>query len=165
MQPGSTRRRMNQSLATELPCQARFQALAESRRHIKRTAIADQADNIASPVQNGSAVFARLEMFVHSLAERRLRVVVDIVRQFPPNLNATDLYGGHVTRVSLSSNSRLRCSMPVESGRQCIAYLQSYPKQSGPTDGLWCPEGIARRLGYCSANGLPFKLYSVALPK
>ena len=112
VQPGSTRRRMNQSLATELPCQARFQALAESRRHIKRTAIADQADNIASPIQNGNAVFARLEMFVHSLAERRFGLVVNIVRQFPPNLNATDLYGGHPTRVSLSSNSRLRCSMP-----------------------------------------------------
>jgi hypothetical protein len=101
-----------QILAAELPCQSRLQALAESYGHIKRTAVADQADNIASPVQNGNAVFARLEMLVHSLAERRLDVVVDIVRQFPPNLNATDLYGGHVTRVSLSSNSRLRCSMP-----------------------------------------------------
>src|SRR5271156_787403 len=101
-----------QILAAELPYQARLQALAKSCGHIKRTAIADQADNIASPIQNGNAVFARLEMFVHSLAKCRLDVVVDIVRQFPPNLNATDLYGGHVTRVSLSSNSRLRCSMP-----------------------------------------------------
>jgi hypothetical protein len=36
-----------QILAAELPCQARLQALAESCGHIKRTAIADQADNIA----------------------------------------------------------------------------------------------------------------------
>jgi hypothetical protein len=41
------------------------------------SAIADQADNIASPIQNGNAVFACLEMFVHSPAERRLGVVVD----------------------------------------------------------------------------------------
>jgi hypothetical protein len=92
-----TARRAHQSLAAELPCQACFQALAESRRHIKHTAIAGQADNIASPIQDGNAVFARFEMFVHSLAERRLGVVVDVVRQFPPYLNATDLYGGHVT--------------------------------------------------------------------
>ena len=101
-----------QILAAELPCQARLQALAKSCAHIKHAAIADQADNIASPIQNGNAVFARLEMFVHSLAECRLDVVVGIVRQFPPNLNATDVYGGHVTRVSLSPNSPLRCSMP-----------------------------------------------------
>ena len=112
VQPGSTRRRMNQSLATELPCQARFQALAESRRHIKRTAIADQADNIASPIQNGNAVFAHNKMFFHSLTELGLYGLIDVVRQFTPYLNATDLYGGQLTRVSLSSSSRLRGSMP-----------------------------------------------------
>jgi hypothetical protein len=40
---------MNQSLAAELPCQACFQALAESRRHINHTAIADHAGGASQP--------------------------------------------------------------------------------------------------------------------
>jgi len=83
LHPGSTRRRINQSLASELPRQARLQALAESRRHIKHTAIADQANNIASPIQNGNAVFAHTKMFFHSLAERGLYGLIDVVRQIP----------------------------------------------------------------------------------
>jgi hypothetical protein len=93
------RRRINQSLAAELPCHARLQALAKSSRHIKHTAVAEQANNIASSIQNGSAVFARIKMFFHSPAERGLYGLIDVVRQLPPNLNATDVYGGHVTRV------------------------------------------------------------------
>ena len=108
---GSTRRRINQSLASEFPCQARLQALAKSSRYIKHTAVADQANNVASPIQNGSAVLARVKMRFHSLAERGLYGLIDVVRQFPPNLNATDLYGVHVTRVLPVSSSRLRCSM------------------------------------------------------
>src|ERR1700722_19423589 len=111
LHPGSTRGRINQSLAAELPCQARLQAHAESRRHFKHTAVADQANNIASPIQNGNAVFAHNKMFFHSLTELGLYGLIDVVRQFPPNLNATDVYGDHVTRVSLLSSSRLRCSM------------------------------------------------------
>src|SRR5579859_2089728 len=109
--PSSTRRRINQSLASELPCQARLQAFAESRRHIKHAAVADQANNIASPIQNGNAVFAHTKMLFHPLADRGLYGLIDVVRQFPPNLNAADVYGDHVTRVSLLSSSRLRCSM------------------------------------------------------
>lgn len=70
-----------QILAAELPCQARLQTLVKSCGQIKRTAIADQADNIASPIQNDNPVLARNVR--HWLAERRLCVVVDIDRQFP----------------------------------------------------------------------------------
>jgi len=44
-------------------------------------------------------VFARIKMFFHSLAERGLYGLIDVVRQFPPNLDATDVYGDPVTRV------------------------------------------------------------------
>jgi hypothetical protein len=75
--------------------QVHLYALSDPREtHEVRRSYSD-----ASPIQNGSAVFARIEMFLYSLAERGLYGLIDVVRQFPPNLNAADVYGGLVTRV------------------------------------------------------------------
>jgi hypothetical protein len=70
---------------TEMVGQVHLYALSDPRetREVRKSySLADQANNIASPIQNGSAVFARIKMFFNSLAERGLHGLIDVVRQW-----------------------------------------------------------------------------------
>ena len=55
-------------------------------------------------------MLARLEMILHSLAKSGINRPINVIGQFPPNLNATDFDCTQVTRASLSSSSHHQCS-------------------------------------------------------
>jgi hypothetical protein len=70
-------------------------AIAEAARNFVLNPVRHQLDHIFRPVQNSFAVCARLEVSLHPRAQLRGNVVVDVIRDFPPNFQATYLNHAH----------------------------------------------------------------------
>jgi hypothetical protein len=85
--------------------QIRTACFAEGRRHFKSSAVANQTHDIACAVMDGGAMFAGFEMRFDPGAQLGLDTVIQIVRDFTPDLNATDL-NSHVIQSVLAHQSR-----------------------------------------------------------
>ena len=70
-------------------------AVAEAARKFIFNPVRDQLDHIFSPVQDSLAVRAGLEVSLHPRAQLRGNLVVDVIRDFPPNFQATYLNHAH----------------------------------------------------------------------
>jgi hypothetical protein len=71
------------------------EAIAEAARNFVLNPVRYELDHIFGPVQNSFAVCAGLEVSFHPRAQRRGNVVVDVIRDFPPNFQATYLNHAH----------------------------------------------------------------------
>ena len=71
------------------------EAIAEAARNFVLNPVRHQLDHILGPVQNSFAVRAGLEVSLHPRAQLRGNVVVDVIRDFPPNFQATYLNHAH----------------------------------------------------------------------
>jgi hypothetical protein len=71
------------------------EAIAEAARKVVLNPVRHQLDDIFGAVQNSFAVCAGLEVSLHPRAQLRDNVVVDVIRDFPPNFQATYLNHAH----------------------------------------------------------------------
>jgi hypothetical protein len=72
-----------------------IKAIAEAAGKFILNPVRHQLDHILGPVKDRFAVCAGLEMSLHSRAQLRANVVLDVIRDFSPNFQATYLNHAH----------------------------------------------------------------------
>jgi hypothetical protein len=72
-----------------------IQAVTEAARNFIFNAVRHQPDHVPGPVQDSLAVRAGFEMSLHPRPQLRGDVAIDVIRDFPPNFQATYLNHAH----------------------------------------------------------------------
>lgn len=72
-----------------------LQAFAKSLWQIKGLAVCDQANHVASAVDDGRAMGAVPEVGRHALPQNGIEIALDVIRDLSPDMNATDLDNCH----------------------------------------------------------------------
>ena len=68
-----------------------IEPLTEVLGNLENFSIGDQFHDIPRAVQNRGAMIAVLKMFFHARAQRGIDLVIDEVRDFPPDFDTADL--------------------------------------------------------------------------